>query len=96
MTDPLRIDFVRASNGKLALATCATPRGKIVVDGAYATGKGRAEGSDGLIYRMICHLADGGCSGERFEAHDGRIVCLEGVVDKLAVPVRYGGLGKGE
>lgn len=100
MTEALRIVFSRAENGKLSEAVCHTQMGEIRIDGGYAVttpkGNGRVESSDGVIYRMIVALADGGFTGERFEASDGRIVCLEGVIDKLAVPVRYGGLGKGE
>ena len=98
MTKPLRIDFIRGENGKLVSATCTTPKGEMRVSGGYDVttpkGKARVEASDGVIYRMIIALADDGFIGERFVAHDGRIVCLTGMINKLAVPVRYGGLAK--
>lgn len=95
----LRIDFIRAQRGKVAFARCSTPKGELRIDGGYAVAvphaskraAGKIDGTDGVIYKMIVALADDGFAGEKFEAHDGRLICLEGIVDKLAVPVAYGG-----
>lgn len=95
MTAPLTIRFTRARDGKIASAVCATPQGELRVNGGYDVTvkgrKGKVEGQDGVIYRMIVKLADSGWVGHDFEAHDGRMVCLQGVIDKKSVPVRYGG-----
>jgi hypothetical protein len=45
----------------------------------------------GAIYGMILQLVTLGYDGAAFEAHDGRIVCLRGIVSPLAVPTKYGG-----
>ena len=97
MNDPLRIDFIRSNSGKLASATCTTPTGDIELLGQFKVAKkGVTSGQHGLIYRMIIALADSGYEGASFEAHDGRMVCLKGVVNRKAVPVQYGGEKKDE
>ena len=100
--ETLRIDFGRDAQfttGKDNWASC-TVDGKTFAVGANSPIAGvrgggvRAQG--GVIYRLIVELADAGYCGRRFLAHDGRMVCLEGTIDKLNVPVRYGGQKKGE
>lgn len=95
----LEISFIRAPNGKLAETRCMTPEhGEIVVSGEHdriIKGRtGKTAGEDGLLYRMIVALSDCGLDGERFSASDGRMVCLEGKIGKLGVPVAYGGVRK--
>jgi len=93
----LQIQFLRAGRGKLRFASCHTETGEFSVSGRYVSGKTRygddiyAEGKEGLVYQLIVKLADNGYKGEPFEAHDGRMVCLEGVIDKKSVPLRFGG-----
>lgn len=98
----LRIDFKRDSwftAGGGNTASCTTPDGVThsippVSPGKWQMGQlgGPHMGHGGVIYRMIIILADAGWVGEAFEAHDGRMVCLTGVIDKKAVPVNYGGI----
>lgn len=40
---------------------------------------------------MIVKLVEAGYAGRRFEAPDGRMVCLRGVIDLNAVLPKYGG-----
>lgn len=91
----IHIDFMCGRNGKLRWARADTPKGEMRVSGEYSrTVKGKSgltDGSDGVIYRLLAELANNGYSGQPFEAHDGRIVCLTGRIDKLGIPVKYGG-----
>lgn len=97
----LRIDFRRDhdfTGGYDNEAHCTTPDGVThsIAPRAHDKRIGQvrkvgATGHGGCVYRLLVALSDAGYGGQPFEAHDGRMVCLRGVVDKKAVPVKYGG-----
>ncbi len=97
----IRINFGRDTHftaGYGNWASCSTPDGVTHSIPAlrYAERKGQLQGvghigNGGVIYRMIIKLCDAGWEGYPFEAHDGRIPCLRGVLSKKSVPVDYGG-----
>lgn len=45
----------------------------------------------GTVSRLVVKLVAAGYAGRQFEAHDGRMVCLSGVIDLNAVSAAYGG-----
>jgi hypothetical protein len=88
----LRINFTRAENGKVAYATCETPTGVLRVGaeekpmGGFAAGKGtyKAPPRNRIIYDMLSLLRqEGEYTGQEWEAHDGRLVCLTGVIQPV-------------
>lgn len=93
--ETLTIHFERTrgfTKGKGNWAECTTPNGELFTVGARApfTAQDRPEG--GVIYQMLIKLVDAGYEGWKFEAHDGRMVCLLGTIDKRHVPTKYGGI----
>ena len=90
----LRINFVRSDDkdGKIAYATCETPTGVLQVGaeetpmGGFAADKGtyKAPPRHGIVYDMLSLLRqEGEYTGQEWEAHDGRLVCLTGVIQPV-------------
>jgi len=87
----LRINFTRAENGKVAYATCETPTG-VLQAGAeekllHIPNRPKtytAPPRHGIVYDMLSLLRqEGEYTGQEWEAHDGRLVCLTGVIQPV-------------
>lgn len=101
MSEILRINFHRDPDfqgGYDNEASCTTPDGVThsIPPLRHDKRHGQIErvghmGHGGVIYRLIIKLCDAGWEGHLFEAHDGRIPCLRGVISRKSVPVDYGG-----
>jgi len=94
----IKINFRRDPNytsGNKNHAWCSIPR----PEGGYAffiIPKKHGDGASGhnVIYAMILKLCAAGYEGREFTAHDGRIPCLSGTLNRLSVPFRHGGAPK--